>query len=110
MSDCQDSGGCRDEQMRRIYEYLDGALSTEDLEDIGAHLEGCETCSREYDLECLIRSSVKRSCCEPAPETLKHSILERIDDLRASPETASHGHEELADDAFSQSGAGSTAR
>ena len=26
MSDCKNTGGCREEQMQRIYEYLDGAF------------------------------------------------------------------------------------
>lgn len=92
MSDCKNSGGCREDQMQRIYQYLDGALSPEDIAEIREHLDGCSTCAREYDLECLIRSAVKRTCTEPAPEELKDSILQRIDHLRASPETASHGH------------------
>ncbi|KTR37758.1 MULTISPECIES: mycothiol system anti-sigma-R factor [Rothia] len=91
MSECKDAQ-CREEQMHRIYEYLDGALSAEDIAEIRAHLEECETCSREYDLERLIRSAVRRSCAEPAPEALKESILAKIDAVRASPQTADHGH------------------
>lgn len=71
--------GCTDERIQRIYEYLDGALTTEDLEEIHAHLTGCSECEREYNLECVIRSVMKRSCCESAPEQLKRSILARID-------------------------------
>lgn len=92
MSDCKNTGGCREEQMQRIYEYLDGALSTEDLEEIRSHLEQCEVCSAEYDLECLIRSAVRRSCTESAPETLKSSILAKIDSVRASHDDAQHSH------------------
>ncbi|MUN54048.1 mycothiol system anti-sigma-R factor [Kocuria koreensis] len=95
MTDCQESGGCRDEQIQRIYEYLDGALSAEDIEDICTHLNECETCAREYDLECVIRSAVKRSCCEPAPDELKQSILHRIDSLRDSTESTEHDHSGL---------------
>lgn len=87
MSDGKQTNGCREEQMQRIHEYLDGALSTEDLEDIRSHLEQCEECSAEYDLECLIRSAVRRSCAEPAPEELKRSILAQIDSVCASRES-----------------------
>jgi len=64
--------------MQRIYEYLDGALTREDLTEIKQHLDTCEECAEQYDLECLIRTMVKRSCTESAPENLKNSILDRI--------------------------------
>lgn len=78
MGDCQSLGDCDDKRIARIYEYLDGALSCEDLGEIKDHLDGCSDCSQEYDLECVIRSVVKRSCKEAAPETLKAAILARL--------------------------------
>ena len=57
-NDCQN--GCTDERIRRIYEYLDGALTKEDLEEIHAHLTDCPECEREYNLECVIRTVIKR--------------------------------------------------
>ncbi|SDW34703.1 mycothiol system anti-sigma-R factor [Arthrobacter sp. yr096] len=78
MSDCQGLGDCDDTRMQRIYEYLDGALTREDLTEIKQHLDTCEECAEQYDLECLIRTMVKRSCTESAPENLKNSILDRI--------------------------------
>ena len=79
MTDKPCHNGCTDERIRRIYEYLDGALTTEDLEEIHAHLTDCPECAREYNFECVIRSVMKRSCRETAPTELKRSILERID-------------------------------
>jgi len=78
MGDCQSLGNCDDERIARIYEYLDGALSKADLTDIKDHLDGCTDCAHEYDLECVIRSVVKRSCKEAAPEKLKAAILARL--------------------------------
>lgn len=78
MGDCQSLGDCDDKRIVRIYEYLDGALSREDLSEIKAHLDGCTDCAGEYDIECVIRSVVKRSCKEAAPETLKAAILARL--------------------------------
>ncbi|ALE92635.1 anti-sigma factor [Arthrobacter alpinus] len=78
MGDCQSLGDCDDERIARIYEYLDGALSRADLTEIKTHLDGCADCSQEYDLECVIRTVVKRSCKEAAPETLKAAILARL--------------------------------
>ena len=80
MTETPCSNGCTDERIQRIYEYLDGALTTEDLEEIHAHLTGCSECEREYNLECVIRSVMKRSCSETAPDQLKRSILARIDE------------------------------
>jgi anti-sigma factor (TIGR02949 family) len=68
--------------MQRIYEYLDGALTKKDIAEIKAHLASCSECSEEYDLECLIRTMVKRSCTEAAPENLKTSILDRIHSIK----------------------------
>ncbi|MDN5756193.1 MAG: mycothiol system anti-sigma-R factor [Arthrobacter sp.] len=82
MGDCQSLGDCGDERIARLYEYLDGALSVDDLKDVREHLEGCEECTHEYDLECIIRSVVKRSCQEVAPNTLKTRIMSRISELR----------------------------
>ena len=73
------SNGCTDERIQRINEYLDGVLTPEDLEEIHAHLTRCTECEREYNLESVIRSVMKRSCCESAPEELRRSILARID-------------------------------
>lgn len=82
MGDCQSMGDCSDERIARLYEYLDGALSVEDLKDVREHLEHCEDCTQEYDLECIIRSVVKRSCQEVAPDTLKSRIMSRISEIR----------------------------
>ncbi|MBG0741564.1 mycothiol system anti-sigma-R factor [Paeniglutamicibacter antarcticus] len=84
MSDCRSLGDCDDSRMVRIYEYLDGALSCDDLAEIKEHLDSCPDCAQEYDLECVIRSVVRRSCKEAAPENLKAAILERIHSGRAA--------------------------
>ena len=52
-----------------IYEYLDGVLTGEDIDEIHGHLLECPECAREYDLECIIRTVVRRSCAERAPQT-----------------------------------------
>lgn len=83
MSDCRTLGDCDDARIERLYEYLDGALSHDDLVEIKAHLDGCPDCAEDHDLECVIRSVVKRSCTEAAPETLKSRILERISEIQS---------------------------
>jgi len=78
MKDCQGLGDCEDARIERIYEYLDGALPRADVEEIKDHLSNCPNCLEQHDLECMIRSMVKRSCTEAAPDQLKQSILDRI--------------------------------
>ncbi len=82
MGDCQSLGDCDDKRIVRLYEYLDGALTVQDLKDVREHLEHCKECTEEYDLECIIRSVVKRSCQEIAPAALKSKIISRISEIR----------------------------
>ncbi|MBG6181328.1 mycothiol system anti-sigma-R factor [Arthrobacter sp. CAN_A1] len=84
MSDCESLGDCADSRIERLYDYLDGALSHDDLVEIKNHLEDCPECAEEHDLECVIRSVVKRSCTEVAPTTLKTSILDRISQIKTA--------------------------
>ncbi len=80
--DCQRIGDCADARIQRLYEYLDGALTHRDLEEVRGHLEECTECAGEYDLECIIRSVVRRSCTEKAPSTLKVNIMARISEIK----------------------------
>ncbi|MEE1622191.1 mycothiol system anti-sigma-R factor [Zafaria sp. Z1313] len=82
MGDCHSLGDCDDNRIVRLYEYLDGALSLKDLNEVKDHLEHCDECAKEYDLECIIRSVVRRSCQEAAPEALKGRIMARISEIR----------------------------
>lgn len=70
------------ERLERIYEYLDGVLSHSDISEVQAHLSDCPECASDYDLECVIRSVVRRSCTEQAPEKLKVTIIDRISQIR----------------------------
>ncbi|ORC15272.1 MULTISPECIES: mycothiol system anti-sigma-R factor [Rothia] len=69
------------ERLARIYEYIDDPLSCQDLEELQAHLAECSTCAKEYDLECIIRQAVRRTCKETAPTNLKSRIRACIDEL-----------------------------
>ncbi|WP_026530386.1 mycothiol system anti-sigma-R factor [Haematomicrobium sanguinis] len=78
MGDCQTLGDCEDDRLVKIYEYLDGALTREDLEAIKEHLDTCEDCAKEYDVECILRAAVKRCCTESAPSDLRAKILAKL--------------------------------
>ena len=62
--DAHDDGtpcGCSQAQIERIHEYLDGALTVEDVRAIAEHMEGCPDCTHEHDLEQEIRTAVRLS-------------------------------------------------
>ena len=67
------------EALHRVFEYLDGEMSTADSAKIAAHLSRCAACLRQYDVDTMVKALVKRSCaCEPAPESLRTTIVSRI--------------------------------
>jgi mycothiol system anti-sigma-R factor len=67
------------EALLRVYEYLDGELGPEDCEKIQAHLDECDPCLKQYDLDTTLKSLIKRSCgCETAPDALRLTIMSRI--------------------------------
>ncbi|MFC0582553.1 mycothiol system anti-sigma-R factor [Micrococcoides hystricis] len=69
---------CPEARLEQIYEYLDGVLTDAELATVQRHLEECKRCGDEYDLECLIRAALKRSCREKAPQQLRASIQMRL--------------------------------
>jgi len=65
-------------RMEQLYQYLDGALTPEEVDEVRSHVEECPDCRRQRELEELIRDAVRRSCQEKAPEQLRSAILTRI--------------------------------
>ncbi len=65
---------CSQTRLQRIYDYLDGVLTEQELAAVEQHLKECQRCGEEYDLECVIRAALKRSCCEKAPQQLRTAI------------------------------------
>ena len=68
--------------LERLYEYLDGALTQEDVEAVRRHLEDCPDCHEQAAFEQLIRSEVRRCCQEKAPEQLHATIRMRMTQIR----------------------------
>ncbi|WHS51129.1 mycothiol system anti-sigma-R factor [Rothia sp. SD9660Na] len=79
-----------EERLAKIYTYIDDPLSCQDLEELQAHLSECETCTKEYDLECIIRQAVRRTCKETAPVDLKSRIRACIDDIHTGGHPATN--------------------
>lgn len=71
------------EVLRRVYEYLDGELTGEDLGKIREHLDECGPCLREYGLEDAVKVLVRRACAaEQAPEQLRQRVLLRVREVQ----------------------------
>lgn len=71
------------EVLQRVYEYLDGELTSADLMKIRQHLTECGPCLSEYGLEEALKALLRRSCAfEPAPEELRARIMVRITQVR----------------------------
>ena len=65
-----------------VYLYIDGELSEEVIDSIRVHLDECSPCLREYGIEQEVKALIARCCCETAPETLRASVLARIQVVR----------------------------
>jgi anti-sigma factor (TIGR02949 family) len=66
----------------RLFEFLDSELPEADADRIRAHLEYCEPCLAEYDVEEHVRALVRRSCRESAPAELHVRIKQSLTILR----------------------------
>ena len=64
-------GDCS-EVLHRIYEYLDGEMSADDVRRVAAHLGECQPCLAEHDLDVALKQVVRRSCQgETAPAAVR---------------------------------------
>jgi mycothiol system anti-sigma-R factor len=75
-------GDCSD-VLHRIYEYLDGEMSADDVRRVAAHLGECQPCLAEHDLDVALKQAVRRSCSgETAPAAVRLQIMQRITSVR----------------------------
>ncbi len=73
------------EVLDRVFEYLDGELTDEDVRRVQQHLDECAPCLEEHNLDLALKALVRRSCeCERAPEDLRARILVQIQEIRLS--------------------------
>ena len=71
------------ESVLRIFEFLDGEMGADDCRRMQAHLDECEPCLREYQMDQALKMVIKRSCgCEAAPVELRTTILRRLTMVR----------------------------
>ena len=71
------------EVLHRIYEYLDGEMSPDDVRRVASHLAECQPCLAEHDLDVALKQAVRRSCSgESAPAAVRLQIMQRITTVR----------------------------
>ena len=67
------------EVMERLYEYLDGELTTEREAEVKAHLQACAPCTALSSFEAtFVRFLEARTRTRKAPEELKKRILKEM--------------------------------
>ena len=58
-----------EEALRRLAEYLDGELNSDDAKGVAGHLETCRSCYSRAEFERLLKSRVgELRSCESGPE------------------------------------------
>ncbi len=71
------------EVLHRIYEYLDGEMSADDVRRVATHLAACGPCLAEHDLDAAMKQVVRRSCAsEEVPAELRMQVVRRITMVR----------------------------
>ena len=71
------------EVLEKVWLYLDGEMSADQLADIRVHLDECSPCLRAYGLEQAVKALVARKCgCEPAPEELRLKLMATLHRVR----------------------------
>lgn len=75
----QDGGGADcEETVRKLYHFLDGALTEERRHAISRHLDSCGDCVEVIGFETELRRVVADRCKDHVPEPLKVRIAEAI--------------------------------
>lgn len=70
-SDCEHALG-------HLYEFLDSEMTSDDEVRMRAHMAHCAPCVAELSAEELVKSLVRRSCSEQAPESLHVRIKAQL--------------------------------
>ncbi len=67
----------------RLERFLDGELPSESVESMSAHLADCYGCGDRAEFEQQLRTMVRESCAERAPDTLLVKIRGYLDSVEA---------------------------
>ena len=72
-----------EEVFRRMDDYLDRDLASDELAQVRVHLETCAACASEYDFEKAVLDTVRRKLRRVSiPSELRERIERRLRDAR----------------------------
>ena len=72
-----------EEAFRRLDDYLDRELTSEEMELVHEHLETCAGCAREFNFEASVLAGVREKLRQiDLPESLQLRILSVLDRAR----------------------------
>ncbi len=72
-----------EEAAQRLYEYLDGELSTDDYDKIKLHLELCRNCCQRFEFEEILHTIIRdKAKSDKLPSSLKDRILKEIEVIK----------------------------
>lgn len=60
--------------LNRLYLFIDHELDDASCDEIRTHIENCQECLTEYDLDLLVKALISRSCHEVAPAPLRERV------------------------------------
>jgi len=74
-ADTRDTAGQCVDFLQSIVYLLDNELTEVDMAAVRGHLDHCNPCFQDYDLQRRVKELVARSCAETAPEELRAKIV-----------------------------------
>lgn len=74
----------------RLFELLDSEVDYDVAATLNAHLAGCPDCMHAAEAETHIRSIVRRSCQEAAPDELRMKVYAQLTVLRLGGSSLPH--------------------
>lgn len=78
-----DPCGCNcDTALEKLYLFIDSEIDQASGQEIQSHIDSCQDCLTEYDLERVVKTLVSRSCSEVAPEPLRTRVLFAIREVQ----------------------------
>ena len=69
------------EAMRRLWEYLDGTVTTTDRSLVEQHLARCQRCCGELDFAVELRRMLADSRTEGLPDDVRQRLTATLEDL-----------------------------
>jgi mycothiol system anti-sigma-R factor len=75
-----------DQALPKLYAFIDNELTPDELRAMQQHLEGCDSCTYEYDVRVKLKGVIHDSCIDAAPVAVKQRIAARIATARAAAE------------------------